>query len=150
MREFELGIILRYAEMGTAGASPKAEWIRGHLMSVGSDYAYNMWKRYREFVEAARLMGAMIRPCNYQSFARYVNLLKKLGLIRLAETKPSRPRSRAYYELNPDKIDSPEWGHPYQALYPITQTSYRRIRGLPVKTKALKTRRPRGRPRRTA
>jgi len=148
MRRFELDIALRYRAAAKIRASPKGEWIRNHLLEVGEDYPYRMWKRFRAFAEEAKEeLGVKIRTGTYQSFMRYIRLLKDLNLIIPIRRTPSqRPalKPRVIYTINPEKIEDPAWTHPYQALYPTTQTSYRRKHGLPIPRK--RTGRPRGRP----
>ncbi|MEM3953396.1 MAG: hypothetical protein QXT92_00420 [Nitrososphaerota archaeon] len=151
LRAFEKDIIMRWKTGGTAAVSPTGEWIKNHLLDVKEDYTYNMWRRYQMFVEIARTVyQVQLKSPRYLSFARYVHLLKKLGLITLSKRRVGKPRMKVYYKLVRRKINSPDWTHPYQALYPITRTSYRRKTGLPVKQKALtRSRKPRGRPRKT-
>ncbi|MEM2448954.1 MAG: hypothetical protein QXT14_08420 [Candidatus Bathyarchaeia archaeon] len=149
LRTFEREIITRWIAGGTAVVSPTGEWIKNHLLDVGEDYTYSMWRRYQIFVEIARsIYSAWIKSARYLSFARYVCLLKRLGLIEPSRREKGKPRPRTYYRVVIERVDSPDWAHPYQALYPVTSTSHRRRIGLPVKYRALvRERRPRGRPR---
>lgn len=136
----------RFMIYGKSGVSLTGEWIREHLREVGEDYAYSMWRKFRTFLDIV----PKARKPSYNSFARYVNLLKNIGLVILSRYEPSKPRPRSYYKLNYAMVDSPAWLHPYQHLYPITNTKYRVKHGLPVRWKALKRPvRPRGRPRKT-
>lgn len=113
LHEFELDIAARFAAMGTMGASPKAEWVRGYLMKFGRGSPYRMWREWREFAE---LIGA--RPGTYASFATYMWILKRLGLVRVVRReRGARGFARAYYAIAPGMEGSPLWRRPMQVLY---------------------------------
>jgi len=129
LRDFEVEIIRRFTAKGThripeinVGASPKGEWIRGHLLDVGSDYIYLMWKRWCKFTEAEKDY-VKIRAGTYLSFAKYIWILKRLGLIRKVASATSARKGfkRSIYEVVPELVDDPRWMHPYQALYESTR-----------------------------
>jgi len=122
LRDFEINIATRFKAGGHAAVSPKAEWIKGHLLDVRSDYIYGMWKKYVSFSRAAleRFMVS-IHLGTYSSFRTYVYLLRKLGLVlfdRVEKAEPEIPRK--YYRLNMRQLDDPSWKAPFQALYPVT------------------------------
>ncbi|MEM1522291.1 MAG: hypothetical protein QXU69_04655 [Thermofilaceae archaeon] len=111
---FEEEIAARFGAGGKWAASPKAEWIRGYLLMFGSGYPYGMWREYRVFAER---LG--INPGSYTSFARYIWILKRLGLIVPIRVEP-RPRGlpRTYYSVAPGMEGSPIWRRPEQHMYP--------------------------------
>lgn len=116
LRPFERDIIARFMVGGKWAASPKGEWIRGHLLDVGEDYPYRMWKLYARFCSH---LG--IRPGTYQNFKTYIYLLKRLGLIRPARReRTGRGFPRTYYAIVPGAENRPEWTRPLQVLYPKT------------------------------
>lgn len=87
------------------------EWIRSHLLKVREDYVYSVWKQYREHVK-----GRYKAP-TYENFRRYVNLLKKLGLIIPIRVvvMDNRPNwSRTYYKVVAGKENNPAWRNPYK------------------------------------
>ena len=91
-------------------------WIRDHLLEVGEDYPFHMWKLLRE-----RKGG---RGGTYQNFRNYIHWLVKLNLIRFTREEPSlNPmfKPRRYYACVPENIDRWElWRNPSRALYPKT------------------------------
>jgi len=113
---FEVDIARRLAAGGKMLASPKGEWIRGYLLAFGEGCPYEMWKDYSEFADRIA-----IRPGTYLSFARYMWMLKRLGLITLVRReKGPRGFPKSYYAIAPGMKDSPLWARPTQALYPST------------------------------
>jgi len=120
LRPFEAEIIEIFRVHGTR-ASPKGWWIRDHLMDVGKDYVYSMWKRYVRFCEAAKRVATVtIHPGPYRSFRTYVYLLRRLGLLTLVEeVKGPGIYSRRYYAITPGREEPFEdWLRPYQTIYP--------------------------------
>ncbi len=115
LHRFEREIVDRFMIGGKALASPKAEWIRGYLLTFGEGYPYGMWKTWKEFAEQIR-----IKPGTYTSFARYMWILKKLGLIIPSRTEVTKGIPRTYYIIKPGMEDSPIWVRPTQTLYPST------------------------------
>jgi len=121
LRPFELeiikGIRTRPEGPGPGGrsVSRKGVWIRGHLQDVGRDYPYSMWKLWKSFLEEA---GLNIEAGRYQAFRTYIYILRKLGLIRRVGSSPSIFGKR-YYELDPEKINSPSWKNPFKAYSTI-------------------------------
>ena len=122
---------------------PTGEWIRDHLMLVGEDYAYSMWKQFSTYL----ILRGVTPPPSYQSFARYIWILKRLRLIqptRIEYTPHGKPRQ--YYRLTPGaEFREEEWKNPQKILYgekvALGRRRYRRrVLKLPPK--------PRGRPRR--
>jgi len=93
-------------------------WIRDHLMTVGEDYTYRMWQ---DFVFHLKSVGEYVPVTpypSYQSFARYVWILKKIGLIeptRIERSISGRPRQ--YYRIRPGMEYSKAWENPQKALY---------------------------------
>jgi len=122
LRPFEVEIIGRWKAGGWRAVSPKASWIFGHLMEVGSDYPYRMWIRWVEFCKIAQGMGAYLRVGTYQAFRTYIFILTtKLGLLRrVRRERPIKGRRRQYYALVPEKVPAPEWARPMQSAYPST------------------------------
>lgn len=110
---FEIGIASRFRAGGKAAIPHKAEWIRSYLLMFGEGNPYSMWKEYKEFCE---LLG--VRPGSYLSFARYMWILKKLGLITVSRREPTKGIPKTYYRINRMSIDSPLWRRPEQSLYP--------------------------------
>jgi len=111
---FEEDIARRFSIGGKMTASPKAEWIRGYLLTFGGGYPYGMWREYRFFA------GRIGVPAgSYASFARSIWILKRLGLIRPVRVEP-RPRGlpRTYYSITPGMEYSPIWMRPEQYMYP--------------------------------
>ena len=109
-----------------SAVSPKSEWIRGYLLEKGEAYVKELFEGYRDFCEKARKYGVKIKPSSYQQMKETVWLLKRLGLILQSRKEPSKRRGyfkRTYYRVNPDMIDSPDWKHPLQALYPKSDWS---------------------------
>lgn len=95
------------------------EFIRDYLMEHGEAYIYEMWDRFRKAVAefGVKWWGS------YASFRRYIYICKRLGLIRYVRTgKPPRRglKSRRYYALVPEHIDSGAWIRPQEILYPAT------------------------------
>jgi len=117
LRPFEAEIITEIRvhpeRLGTGGrsVSRKGVWIRGHLQDVGRDYPYRMWKRWKSFLEDA---GLKIQAGTYQAFRTYIYVLRRFGLIRRAGGSPST-FGKKYYEINPQKINSPLWKNPFKA-----------------------------------
>ena len=115
-RPFELEILRQIRTpperpgAGGRSVSRKGIWIRGHLQHVGRDYPYNMWKRWRSFLEGA---GLNIKAGTYQAFRNYIYVLRKCGLIRRAGGSPSM-FSRSYYALIPQKVNSVIWRSPFK------------------------------------
>ena len=92
-------------------------WIRSHLLTVGADYVYRMWKLFNHHLKA---MG--LPEVSYKSFRNYIYLLKKNKLIIPVSTAPSSKhgKPRVYYAINPSKINDPAWSNPLRAIYPYT------------------------------
>ena len=116
LRPFEQNIVrqirTRPESPGPGGRSisRKGVWIRGHLQDVGQDYPYNMWKRWRSFLEEA---GLKIKAGNYAAFRTYIWVLKRLGLIVRAGGS-SATFTKKYYGLNPEKVNSSMWRSPFK------------------------------------
>jgi len=67
MRDFEEEILTTYLAAGRR--TPRTGWwIRGHLLDVGTDYVWRMWKCYLAFLDEARERGAKIRDISYRQF----------------------------------------------------------------------------------
>ncbi len=111
---FETEIMERFSRGGKLTASHKGEWIRGYLITFGIGYPYKMWKEYVRF---SGYIG--IKPGTYLSFARYMWILKKLGLIKLVRREETQKGfMRSYYRITPGMENSPLWRRPGQAMYP--------------------------------
>lgn len=111
-----------------SAVSPKAHWIRGYLQEKGEAFVKELFEGYRDFCQKARKYGVKIKPSTYQQMKESVWLLKRLGLIIVSRKEKSVRKGhfkRTYYRLNPEFIDSPDWEHPRQALYP--SSDWRRI-----------------------
>jgi hypothetical protein len=114
-------------------------WIRNHLLTVGADYTYNMWKRFSEFLESQGVGP----PPKYQSFAHYVWVLKEIGLIKPVERERGISGfPRTYYTIAPGReVDLEAWKNPQAKKYgkkvKLGRRRYRRrILKIPPKTKA--------------
>lgn len=97
--------------------------IRELLKERGSGYVWQLWHILRFERKVTRM--------RYTSFLSYFKILERLGLV-LRTTPPKQeppiPKyrrvhhfksvPRAWYKLNPEKVNSPEWRHPERALYP--------------------------------
>lgn len=121
LRPFEKDIIKNFktfspTEGGGRSRSRKGVWIRGHLLDVGKDYVYGMWKTWKKFTEAARHEHAKIDGGSYSAFKTYIWLLKKLGLITLVDVSPGKGYyfKRHYYAVVPGKVKSKIWLNPYK------------------------------------
>ena len=110
--EMELVRMIRRSPLrgykGGRSVSRKGLWIRGHLLEVGKDYPYSMYKGWKRFIETAELK---IRPGSYQNFINYLYVLRRLGLI-IREGEGGGFK-RTYYRLNPEKVNSRIWLNPY-------------------------------------
>jgi len=116
LRSFEVDILNRFKTWGLLRTSPKGEWIRGHLLDVGEDYPYRMWKLYSKFCE---VLGQ--DPGTYQNFKTYIYLLKRLGLIYPVRREvTNRGFPKTFYAVVPSKELDPAWTRPLQTLYPKT------------------------------
>jgi hypothetical protein len=159
VRNFELELIREFCEPkryeGWGHAKPRlGVWIRGHLLDVGEDYLYGMWKRFLEFCDFAHEMGVRYPKNDYGDFLTYIWVLEREGLVRLVREEFYRPRvPRRFYSLvmgqfdtdlwlNPRRgeISLDEWRHRYQT--PEKREQYYRARKGPPEA------RRRGRPRR--
>lgn len=94
-------------------------WIRGHLLDVGEDYPYGMWKQWNDLCNTANSIGVMIPTNNYTQFVIYMSLLQSAGLIEVVREKPYRmeddPEKRIrikYYSTIQENIDSDLWNNP--------------------------------------
>jgi len=115
VRRFEEEILLLYLTAGRR--TPRTGWwVRGHLLDVGTDYQWRMWKRYLSFLDEARERGAKIEDISYRQFRIYLWFLKKLGLITVVERRrdPDQQKGadRAYITITPDTEDHPGWINP--------------------------------------
>lgn len=113
-RDFEEDIILYFYAAGKR--TPRTGlWIRGHLLDVGEDYPYRMWKFYNQFCLYARKRGAFLPTVSYVSFVRYIHLLKDLGLIEKVREEPSKKKGimRSYYKVVEANLRSHYWINPY-------------------------------------
>ena len=125
LRDFELEIIEAFREAGRR--TPRLGlWIRGHLLDVGMDYAYGMYKRYNEFAREAQKMGAFINEISYKSLRTYLFFLKQLNLIRVASEEEvinhfgyypesKKGMRRTYLTLVEENVDSDAWLNPIKA-----------------------------------
>lgn len=94
------------------GVGTVSIWIRDHLLKVGQDYAYGMWSEWKSRVEEVGYTTS-----TYQSFAKYIWILKELGLIRRVGKKPSEMGlTRVYYRIVSGKEKDKAWDHPQRVL----------------------------------
>jgi hypothetical protein len=138
LRDFELNIVKEFKtftvkEGGGKSRPRKGVWIRGHLVDVGEDYVYGMFKRWLEFCKAALLeFHAELEPGDYTAFKTYMYLLRKYGLV--LPTRTERGKStvilRIYYKVNRARLRDPMWLNPF-AEYPSWQAQ--RKKGFPKK-----------------
>jgi len=115
VRKFEEEILLTYLTAGRR--TPRTGWwVRGHLLDVGTDYIWRMWKRYLSFIRECQERGAKIREISYRQFRIYLYFLKKLGLITVIERRrdPDQRKGadRAYIAITPGMEDHPAWLNP--------------------------------------
>ena len=98
-------------------------WIRDHLLKVGKDYVYRMWKLFNEFLEANGMP-----PVTYKSFRNYIYLLKKNGLIVPIARTPSSKGGfyRTWYTINPALVNDPRWNNPLASIYPYARLGGKR------------------------
>lgn len=92
-----------------------AMWIRDHLTSVGEDYVYGMWKRFRKEKE-----GLGYRAGSYQNFRRYIYMLQRLGLVQKTRTVKSKEdwmKDKNYYAVIAGKENHEGWENPQRVLY---------------------------------
>ena len=91
-------------------------WIREYLKRVGMDYEYNIW---RTLVKTLAKYG--YKYPSYQSFRKYMRVLRKLNLVRVVkEEHRGYGFPRRYYALVPENIDRDDlWINPQKALYGI-------------------------------
>ncbi len=125
LRPFEREILedfKRFAFVEGRGgrSSPrKGRWVRGHLLSVETDYLYGMWLKWKRFVELARRLDVKLAVGQYGAFRTYCWLLTQEKLIvKVGTEKSSRggfPRS--YYRLVEENLDSPLWLNPYRKYH---------------------------------
>jgi len=151
LRTFEAELITRFKvfdpKVGGGKSLPrKGPWIRNHLLEVGADYPYGMFKRWSTFVDIAHENGARIPKGNYGSFLTYIWLLEINGLIRFVREAPglkSQFHLRKYYEPVRLRLRDPLWRNPYTTYESYETWKRRKFKrpGVPKK------RRPRGRPR---
>lgn len=104
-------------------------WIRSYLMRVGRDYVYNIW---RNLVKQLEEYG--YKYPSYQSFRKYMRVLRKLNLIRQVRVEErGYGFPRVYYELVPENVDRIDlWINPQKALYgekvALGKRRYRRLK----------------------
>jgi len=97
--------------------------IRNYLEKHGLDYPWHVW----HVLHIEKKVTAM----RYTSFCSYFKTLERLGLVLRTTPPKQEPQipkyrrvhhfksvPRAWYKLNPEKVNSPEWRHPERALYP--------------------------------
>lgn len=98
-----------------------AGWIKNHLLEVGEDYPYNMWRELRNLKLE---MGVIKKGIgSYQNFRNYIYWLEKLGLIKFVREEEGDKTflaKRRYYAVVEDQLDNPAWSNPNRALYPET------------------------------
>lgn len=112
------------------------EFIKTHLQSSGENYVLNMLKAYnQELKSREESKGKKLKPCSYQTFSRYIWVLRKLGLIYMTRKEPVQERPelhditgkttmiagahRHFYALVTDKISDISWANPMRSLgYP--------------------------------
>jgi len=89
-------------------------WIRNFLLKYGPADASTMHEHYKKY---CREMG--YHPASSMSFRRYLNELKRKGLIRVVGTAPSKANATAgfqkyIYDVNYSMIDSKYWENPFR------------------------------------
>lgn len=117
------------SRFANANVSPKSRWIMGYLLDVSEAYVGEMFAAWKRFVSLARESGAKIRMGGPRSFTQYLWLLRKLKLIQLSRSEPSRTKStilRNFYKLNRNRLDDPSWERPLQVLYPKSDSKLRK------------------------
>jgi len=96
----------------------KGLWLKAHLLDVGEDFVYDMWRRWAAFVRVAHEREAHIELGTYTALRTYVFLLKKYGLViptrRERAKSTSRDFFRQYYRVNPRLLKDPRWLNPYR------------------------------------
>jgi len=126
LRPFEEEIIANFKTfdptIGGGKSRPrKGVWIKQHLLDVGEDYIYAMWKRWEVFILQAHERKAEIESGTYTAFRVYIFLLKKYGLITPTKRERAKTTSRLffrqYYRVNIRLLEDPRWLNPY-AEYP--------------------------------
>jgi len=93
-------------------------WIKEHLLEVGADYTYNMWVQFKDYLERRGICPPYPAP-SYQSFARYIWIMKKIGLIEpVGKERSKSGKPRVYYRIVPgkEKLEEP-WANPQAYLY---------------------------------
>jgi hypothetical protein len=100
-------------------------WIRDHLLQIGKDYPYNMWKLFK-----AQMKSFNYKPPCYLSFSKYIYMLEKLGLLRKLprKGKMSQPKVRTaiprqFYCLEMKKLNDPAWLCPWKALFQLKRSA---------------------------
>jgi len=119
LRPFE-GVIIRdfagsHISVGKCTPNPTVgRWIRGHLLEVGEDYPYSMWRLWWAFCGIANQEFAVNIPVNsYGEFTIYIWLLQKNSLIRVSRIGPYQGNvNYRYYQLVREAIDSILWLNP--------------------------------------
>lgn len=87
------------------------EWIRNYLIRVGEDYVYSMWTEYKEDMQGRRL-----KPASYDTFRRYIHMLKTLDLVRNV-FRETGTFGKSYYSITPGSEHDPRWRNFQKALY---------------------------------
>ena len=89
-------------------------FIRDYLASKGRASISEVWREY-----GAMLKARGYEPPQYQTFVKYFNILKRLGLVVVVGRAPSSNPNlvdRVIYSLAPGAERSPLWNEPVRVL----------------------------------
>jgi len=121
LKTFEQAIFEEFGKFGTSrGLTPKAEWIKCHLLEVKVDYPYSMWSGFRRFSFECFKKGTNLRVGTYAAFRNYLRVLRRLGLILESKPWTSHSFEKHLICLNKGKLDDRAWQNPLAMLYPST------------------------------